>query len=87
MSKKAKILWTITEICSNPEFSAGAKERQSCAVKLDAKIFPHGPMTWKVMQRNAWKVVANWQTKKANSFTKSQQFKEEEMGSVGEKCQ
>ena len=36
------------------------------------------------MQRNAWKVVANWQTKKANSFTKSQQFKDEPMGSVGE---
>ena len=26
----------------------------------------------------------NWQTKKPNSYTKSQQFKEEEMGSVGE---
>ena len=34
------------------------------------------------MQRNAWKVVANWQ--KNNSYTKSKQFKDEPMGSVGE---
>ena len=55
------------------------------------RIFPHGPMTWKVMQRNAWKDIANWQSKQLNSYTKSQrhdiddhQFKEEENGLVGE---
>ena len=24
------------------------------------RIFPHGPMTWKVMQGSAWKDIANW---------------------------
>ena len=52
--------------------------------------FLHGRMTWKVMQRSAWKNIANWQT---NNSTVTQvetpciddhQFKEEEMGSVGE---
>ena len=53
--------------------------------------FPHGPMTWKVMRRNVWKDIANWRTKQLNSISKSQHhelttinFKEEEMGSVGE---
>ena len=30
------------------------------------QTFPHGPMTWKVMQRNAWKDIANWRTKRLN---------------------
>ena len=66
--------------------SAGAKERQSCAVKLDAKI-----SSWSYdMEGHAKKCVESCcelANKKPNSFTKSQQFKEEEMGSVGEKCQ
>ena len=33
---------------------------------------PHGPMMWKVMQRNAWNDVANWRTEQLNSYTKSQ---------------
>ena len=36
------------------------------------QTFPHGPMTWKVMRRNAWKDCANWRTKRLNSYTKSQ---------------
>ena len=43
------------------------------------------------MRRNAWKDIANWRTKLLNHYTQSQlhelttiQFKEEEMGSVGE---
>ena len=35
-------------------------------------IFPHGLMTWKVMQRNVWKDVANWQTRQRNNHTESQ---------------
>ena len=31
-----------------------------------------GLMTWKVMQRNAWKDIANWQKKQLNTKTKSQ---------------
>ena len=40
--------------------------------RIRMRIFPHGPMTWKVMQRSAWKDIANWQTKQLNSYTKSQ---------------
>ena len=29
-------------------------------------------MTWKVMQRSAWKDIANWQTKQRNNDTESQ---------------
>ena len=54
------------------------------------KQYLHGPVTWKVMQRNAWKDIANWQTKQLNSYTEvatpcidDHQFKEEEIGSVG----
>ena len=38
------------------------------------KIFVllHGLMIWKLVQRNAWKDIANWRTKQLNSFTKSQ---------------
>ena len=36
------------------------------------RMFPHGPVTWKVMQRSAWKDIANLQTKQRNNFTKSQ---------------
>ena len=36
------------------------------------RTFLHGPVKWKVMQRNAWKDIANWQTKHLNSYTKSQ---------------
>ena len=35
-------------------------------------LFLHGPMTWKVVQGNAWKDISNWQTKQLNSYTKSQ---------------
>ena len=50
-----------------------------------------GPTTWKVMQRNVWKDIANWRTKQLNSYTKvatpcidDHQCKEEENESVGE---
>ena len=71
--------------------SASAVEKQPVFPQHRMRIFPHGPMTWKVMQRSAWEDIANWRTKQLNSYTKSQtpcfddlQFKEEEMGSVGE---
>ena len=50
--KKAKILWTITEPCSNHEF-------QRCELKnlhtLRIFVFLRGLMTWPVMQRSAWR--------------------------------
>ena len=56
------------------------------------KRYLHGSMTWKVMQRNAWKYVVNWRIKRRNSYTTSRrhacmdnhQFKEAQMGTVGE---
>ena len=36
-----------------------------------AQTCPHGPMTWKDMQRNAWNDIANWRTQQLNSFSKS----------------
>ena len=58
---------------------------------LMPKRYLHGPMTWKVMQRSAWKGIANMQTKQLSKSTKvptpctdDHQFKEEENGSVGE---
>ena len=35
------------------------------------KRYLHGPMTWKVMQRNVWKISANWRIKRHNNFSKS----------------
>ena len=31
----------------------------------------HGPITWKVMQRNACKDLANWRIKQLNNYTRS----------------
>ena len=35
------------------------------------KHYLHGPMTWKVMRRNAWKDIANLRIKRLNKYTKS----------------
>ena len=35
------------------------------------KRYLHGPVTWKVMQRNAWKDIAEWRIKRRNYYTKS----------------
>ena len=44
----------------------------SAGQRILRQTFSHGPMTWKVMQRNAWKDLANLRTKRLNSYTKSQ---------------
>ena len=49
--KSAKILWTITEPCSNREFSIGELKKLPYSENLG--IF-HGLMIWKVMRRNVW---------------------------------
>ena len=59
---------------------AGATE--SCLILRNlAHTFPHDLMIWKLMQRNAWKDIAKWQTKPCID---DHQFKEGEIGSVGE---
>ena len=55
----------------------------------------HGPVIWKVMQRNVWSDIASWRTKKPRNCTKLQlhaliddhHFNEEDFGSVGEMSQ
>ena len=32
--------------------------------------FLHGPMTWKVLQRNAWNDIVSWQTRRLNNSAK-----------------
>ena len=38
----------------------------------ECEYFFVGPMTWKVMQRNVWKDIAKWRTRRLNNYTKSQ---------------
>ena len=74
--------------------SAGVVEnyqKQKSRGNLMPKRYLHGPMTWKVTQRNVWKDIVNLQIKRLNNYTKSQRhawmiinFKEEKHGSVGE---
>ena len=54
--------------------SAGAKEKLQTRGQgnLMPKRYLHGPMTWKVMQRNAWKDIANLRIKQLSNYTKSQ---------------
>ena len=70
-----------TEICKDfvdnyrnlfeSRMSAGGVEKLPSSENLK-HTFHLGPMTWKVMQRSAWKDIANWQTKKLNNYTQSQ---------------
>ena len=52
----AKILWTITEPCSNREFPRG--EQKNCH-SLTIFVFLHGLMIWRVMQRNVWSDIVS----------------------------
>ena len=74
--------------------SAGAEEnfqKRKPHGNLMQKLSIHGPMTWNVTQRNAWKYIANWANKTTNNYTKSRHhiwmttnLKDEEIGSVGD---
>ena len=72
--KSVTILWRTTEICSNPGFLLEPRKNYLPELQenLMQKQYLLGLMTWKVMQRNAWKDVANWRPKQLNSYTKSQ---------------
>ena len=66
----SKKKWTITEVCLNPK-SLLELQKSYLILRNLAQTFPHGPMIWKVMQRNVWKDIANWRTKQLNNYTKS----------------
>ena len=58
----ARILLISIEVCSNSGFLQGLwtnDQKQKPRRNLIPKRFLHGPVTWKVMQRNAWKEIAN----------------------------
>ena len=72
-AKQAQIWWKITGICLNPELLQ--EQRKNNLLQGDLKqtslrdlmqISPHGPMTWKVMQRNVWKDIVSWRIKRLN---------------------
>ena len=73
--------------------SAGATENylQEFQANLMQKSYHLGPATWKVMQRNVWKAIANLGIKLLNNYTKSQRHawltinsKKRKMKSVGD---
>ena len=92
--KSARILWIITEVCLNLGFLLvlwKSYQKLELQGNLRQTLSLHGSMTWKVMQRNAWKDIANVRIKQVSNNTKSQrlfmddhQLKDEENGSVGE---
>ena len=49
------------------------EQQKSYVVQEDlTQISLHGPVMWKVMERNAWSDIANWRTKQPSNCTKSQ---------------
>ena len=52
----SKILWTITEPCSNREFP---REEQKNCHSLKIFVFLQGLMTWLVMQRSVWNDIVS----------------------------
>ena len=66
-----KILWTITETCLN--LGSPQEQQKSYPVQEDlTQISQHGPVIWKVMQRNVCGDIAIWQIKQLRKFSKSQ---------------
>ena len=86
--KQAKVLWTITEPCLNPEFSPGATEKLPCSENLRISSWSYD------MEGHAKKCVERY-CELANKTTQQlykvstpciddHHFKEEELKSVGE---
>ena len=83
--RQAKILRTITESCSNCEFPRVELKNLHTPITF---IFPHGLMTWLVMQRSVWNDIVSWQIGRLSNSTApcidDHHFKEEETKSVEE---
>ena len=70
----ARILWIIIEVCSNQGFLPWLQrncQKHKPRRNLMPKRYLHGPVTWKVTQRNAWKDIANLRINQLNNYTKS----------------
>ena len=71
----ARILWIIKEVCSNQGFLLvqwNNYQKREPQGNLTPTLSLHGPMTRKVLQRNAWKDIANWRIKKLINCVKCQ---------------
>ena len=71
---RKEILWIITEVSSNQGFLLGLQknnQKQKPRRNLMKKRYLHGPMIWKVMQRNEWKDIASLRTQQRSNYTKS----------------
>ena len=73
IAKRAKILCKITETCF---ILRSVQERKIYHLVQGnlTQISLHGPVIWKVMQRNVWSDIANRRTKQPSNCTKSQRF-------------
>ena len=69
-AKQAKYIEDNYRNMFESRMSGGGKEDYLIQRNLK-QTFPDGPMTWKVMQRNAWKDIANMQTQRLNNHTQS----------------
>ena len=90
-AKQAKILWTITEPCSNREFP---RVELKSFHTLKILVLLRGPTIWKVMRRNVWNEyceLANRTTQQLYTVSTpcidDHHFQEEELKSVGELSQ
>ena len=54
--KQAKIMSTMTKICLNPK-SLLERQKSYLTLRNFAQTYPHGPMTLKGMQSNAWNIL------------------------------
>ena len=79
---------TITKSCLNHEFPRWQLKNYHARTIF---VFLHGPTIWKVMPRNVWNDVVNWQIRRLNNSTMclvpalmTHHSKEEELKSVGE---
>ena len=71
--KSVRILWKIKEVCSNQGFLLvqwNNYQKREPQGNLTPTPSLHGPMTRKVMQRNAWKDIANWRIQTTQQFFK-----------------
>ena len=87
---KQRYCGQLQKICLNPT-SLMEQQKSYLILRNLAQTFPHCPTIRKVMQRSVWNDIANCRTKQLNNCTKvatpcidHHEFKEEELGSVGE---
>ena len=71
--KSVRLLCIITQVCSNQGFLSGLQncQKQKLWRNLMPKHYFHGIMTWKVMQRNAWKDIEYLRIRRLSNYTKS----------------